>query len=347
MKSAALLIVLLSNGGYWFGGHDNTIAVRRALTEQPSAALDLDWELVVADATVAKGSAALGPREDQTTIRLQPPVPRVRVAMRWVYRVKSHETGREVDAGEAAIEMFPDHLLNGMADRFGRDRATLMVCQRSGGGLGRLLSKNKVPFEDMDDTAALKFRHGGVVLVAADVLDESPFAQGPLLSCARDGASVMLFEQTKPQRLAGYPVARREGAGGLTWREDHPLLRGIEPRDLQRWISNAMTLRPVRLPPNEPALEVCYWPPEVPTPSPAPIDALLVSKSVGKGRIVLCQFPLGEWEQDPRSQLLLNAAADYLLTRPQPTPPPSERRTSRPTQSPTIPTITIPPGDTQ
>ena len=61
----------------------------------------------------------------------------------------------------------------------------------------------------------------------------------------------------------------------------------------------------MQLPADEPALEIAFWPREIPGKEPVPIDALVVTKTLGKGRIVLCQVPLGPWQSDPRSQLFL------------------------------------------
>ena len=106
-----------------------------------------------------------------------------------------------------------------------------------------------------------------------------------------------------------------------------------------------LKVKALRLPVDEPALEIAFWPREVRSEEPAPIDALLVSKTIGRGRVVLCQIPLGPWESDPRSQLFLADALDYLLSRPEPTPPPSRRtRPEKPAALPPVPTIPLNPG---
>jgi hypothetical protein len=101
----------------------------------------------------------------------------------------------------------------------------------------------------------------------------------------------------------------------------------------------------VQLPADEAALEIGYYPREVPGVRPAPIDAVLLSKSTGKGRIVLCQIALGDWDRDPRSRIFLSNALDYLSTRPQPTPPPSQRPTPRQAAPTSVRTIDIPQGE--
>ena len=82
---------------------------------------------------------------------------------------------------------------------------------------------------------------------------------------------------------------------------------------------------------------------EVAGNKPAPIDALVLTKTLGKGRIVLCQVPLGPWESDPRSQLFLVDALDYLASPVVPTPPPSRRpRPVEPAPPAKVPSIAIP-----
>ncbi len=99
----------------------------------------------------------------------------------------------------------------------------------------------------------------------------------------------------------------------------------------------------MQLPADEPALEIAWWPREVAGNKPAPIDALVLTKTLGKGRIVLCQVPLGAWESDPRSQLFLVDALDYLASPVVPTPPPSRRpRPVEPAPAPKVPAIVIP-----
>jgi hypothetical protein len=185
-----------------------------------------------------------------------------------------------------------------------------------------------------------------VLLVGLSMIGDSPFDQAPLAGLAESGTSVMIFRQSRPALLVGYPLAERDWIGRLSWLRDHPLLNGFEARDLDSWTSSERTMRVIRLPADEPALEIGFYPPEVAGKRPPPLDALLLSKSVGKGRLVLCQIPLREWANDPRSQMLLRNSIDYLLTRPQPTPRPSERPTTRPTPPMEIPTITLSPGDT-
>ena len=45
-------------------------------------------------------------------------------------------------------------------------------------------------------------------------------------------------------------------------------------------------------------LEIAWWPREVPGTEPVEMDALVFSKSIGAGRIVVCQLPLGDWRTD-------------------------------------------------
>jgi len=248
-----------------------------------------------------------------------------------------------LETGEVPLHLFPADLTSDWPKRVG-DRK--LAVWDAPDGLPRTLAAAKVPFTRVDGLAGVMDRPN-LILVGPDRIDDSAFVQGPLVNLARAGSSVAVFEQKRPSVLAGYTVTRREAAlaPGVRFRTGHPLFAGLDEADLARWITgDAGTLWPVQLPADEPALELAYWPREVAGEQPAPIDALLVTKSLGRGRIVLCQLPLGPWDEDPRSQLFLGNLMSYLATRPEPTPPPSRRPETRPAAAPTVPTITVPPG---
>ena len=114
----------------------------------------------------------------------------------------------------------------------------------------------------------------------------------------------------------------------MKWRTRHPLLSGLprEALDSSNRRADADT-RAIRLPKDEAVLEIGYWPRESAGREPPPIDALILTRTIGAGRLVLCQAPLDRWHDDPRSRIFLRNALDYFLTRPEPTPRPSERPT--------------------
>ena len=341
MKLVALLLVTLSNQGYWFGGEPATITLRPAVQGLPNA--DIVWELRFDGVTLDHGSAAV--LSDGKDIEIHPKVPkvRVRVAMHWLYRVVAREPKKELETGDVPVSIFPDDLIQGFTARFGARR--LMVYDKAE-GLPKLLESAGISCVQVSAVQRLEFaRPDDVVLVGQEMLTDSPFEQAPLINLAEAGASVMVFHQSEPGRLMGYPLAHRAAPTHLGWRMDHPLLAGFEREDLQSWIAAVASLQVIQLPADEPALETGFYSREIAGKEPAPIDAVLVSKSVGNGRIVLCQIPLGDWKNDPRSQMLLRNALDYLLTRPQPTPRPSDRPVVRPAEKLPSRTNLIIPGD--
>ena len=218
-------------------------------------------------------------------------------------------------------------MLQGVAERLGNKK--LLVWDDSG-EIPRTLDSAKIPYTRLEDPSKLELSRADLVLVGRDMIGTGPFVQVPLLWQSRSGCGVMIFAQTRSENLAGYPLARWAAPSQLRWRSDHPLLADLEDADLQSLLQGRTDAWAVRLPVNEPALEIGWWPGEVPgVTTEVPIDALLLTKTTELGRLVLCQVPLGACENDPRSQIFLRNSIDYLLTRPQPTPPPSGRcRTS-------------------
>jgi hypothetical protein len=340
VKLATLLIIVLSNRGYWISGQTERVNLHSAVQGGLPGA-ELIYELRAGAARIDNGRVALAGDQKEAVVPLNVPRVRVRITLHWVYRLVARDGGKELETGDVPISIFPDDLMNGVASRMGNKR---LIVWDDPAALPKLLDKAKVPYLRVSSAGKLQFEQGDVVLVGADQLDSSPFAQTPLLNLARAGASVMIFEQTRPPWLFGWALTTRKAPAKLDWRLDHPLLAGFESGDVQSWIADVSALKVVQLPADEPALEVASFPREEPGGEPAPIDAVLVTRSIGKGRIVLCQLPLGDWNTDPRSQILLSNAMDYLLTRPGPTPRPSQRPITRPVVMKPIPTIPIP-GD--
>jgi hypothetical protein len=337
MNAAALLIILLSNHGYWFGGQEGTITIREAARGGLPAA-DLSWELSLSNIRIGNGGLALNPHDADTVLKIVVPACRERISLRWTYRIVEHATGRELDRGEIPLQVFSNDLLSGLAEQMGRKH--LLVWDRPQ-GIPKLLDSAKIPYTRMDSESTLQFAHSDVVLVGKNMIDSSAFAQMPLKNLVEAGSPVMVFEQNKPDRLMGYNLSRRKAPADLEWRMGHPLLRDLSAADVRSWTDAALPVWVVQLPANEPALELAYYPPEAPTSRPGPIDAMLLTKSMGAGKLVLCQIPLGDWAGDPRSQIFLRNAIDYLVTRPQPTPWPSDRPMDRAVQLPRIATIPL------
>lgn len=355
MKAVALLMLVLANQGYWFGGRENSIAIQWALESDVPPAV-LQWHVAIDQMTLPNGNGrvALPEGAKASTVRIRLPEVRVRTPMRWIYKVTSPDGAKVYATGEQALEVFPTNLLEGLAKRV--DDKLVMVWDKSD-GVPALLKTAAVPHRVIDRVDQFTMTRPDAVLVGAEQLADVPGLQAALKGLAAGGTSVMIYRQSRIDQLMGYPLQNRrvvavpaarppradEAQPGtrLSYRFTHPLLQGMTVGD---WLSfeSAWTheLRSVELPADEAALEIIYWPREAPGSKPVPISALLLARKVGEGRFALCQLPLGPWESDPRSQMILANTIDYLLNRPEPTPRPSER--PKPQLQRTTPVSTIP-----
>jgi len=340
MKTAAALIVILSNQGYWFGGQPGTIRVSWAM-KGPVPEAVLAWELKVDEVPLGSGLIRMGPGDPASELTVTVPEVRVRTPMRWHYRVQASEDGTLLCEGEEVIHIYPGSLLAGL-NRLWKGKRVLVW--DSPDGLGSVLSEAGIACRRIAKGPDLQTVAGELIVVGPDQLGNDAFAQASLDGLARSGAGVLVFAQTKVDTLFGFAVARRAGTASLEWRAGHPLLKGFDTKSLQTLTGAGRQLWAIQLPADAPVLEIGFWPREISGDRPVPIDALLSVQTVGAGRIVLCQIPLGPWERDPRSQMVLANALRYLATRPEPTLPPSQRRPRRPPRSESRPTITIPPG---
>ncbi len=333
--SLAIVLVAILNQGYWIGGQPGEITLQWAAKSDTPAA-EVHWQLQFGDARLGTGQVALPSGSKQAKLTITPPAVRETCDVECLFTLKQADNGKALGQARTTLHIYPDDLLTKAASRLGGK--SLAVWDRAE-GLPSLLKQVKVPFTRIDDESNLQLANYDIIIVGQDQLTERPFGQATLVGHAQDGASVLVLRQTHVKTLAGYALQKRALPEKLTWRDGSVLLQHLRARALAKnddaWA--------IQLPADEPALELVYWPREVAGKEPTPIDALMVSKTLGRGRIVLCQIPFGDWKGDPLAQLFVGDSLDYLCTRPEPTPPPSRRPrpiTSRP--APELPQLLDP-----
>jgi hypothetical protein len=317
MNYSAILLIAMLNQGHWIGGQPGEVSLRWTI-ESGMPAAEVEWRMTYGDATLGSGRMALPAGAKQATLKIVPPQVRVQSEANLLFVVKQADNGKKITEAHASVQLYPDKLLEGLAARIGGK--SLAVIDRPD-GLPLLLNDVKIPFKRLDDESNLNFTKFDILIVAQDQLKDRPFGQSALLSQASNGASLLVLRQTGVKAVAGYPIRRRAVSAKLAWREGQSLLEHLRARGM----NEAEDAWALQLPADEPALELVYWPRETPGTEPTPIDAILVAKTLGRGKLVLCQVPLGDWKQDPVAQLFLADALEYLAGRAEPTPAPSHR----------------------
>ncbi len=309
MKAAVLIIVALSNQGYWFGGHETEINARWAASGELPAA-DFSWDLSVGQVSLASGKVALN-GDKPATIRFVPPEVRTQITARLAYRVIKRDGAAELERGELKVQLFPNDLLTDVP-RLLRNHRVVIIDRPD--GLPKLFAANDVTALSVNSVSRLQTVPADVILVGPNMLDPNPLFQAPLYFQENAGARVLVFEQRRVKSLGGYEVVQRARPSSLKWITDHPLFDGLQPDDLSTWLHPGQDLAPLRLPLNDVGRPLTFWPREQPDAQPLSVDSLLISRSSSIGRTIYCQIPLGPWDTDPRSQILLANAVDYLLS---------------------------------
>ena len=346
IRMLSVVVLVLAHQGYWFGGQANELRISWPITAKTPDA-KLHWRLMFADTVIANGACAMPRGGEEQTLRLQLPATRVRTTMtlRWRLIANDDDAEREDAQGETAakstrtlaegrrpLHVFPDNLLASAAIRYQRhaiaqpDHRPRLTVVDPAGNLRATLEQANIPHQHVESLDMLGMQSPDVLLIAANALD--PHDQPALRTLANEGADVMVFAQSGRVALAGLDMSPRPAPPELNWRASHPMLARLRTADLRSWTqptNAARTWHALTVPAAAPVLAVAQWPPEVRTDRPAPRDAAVVSQTVGKGRVVLWQIPLGDWDSDPRSQALLAGVLDYLPTAPQPTPPLGQR----------------------
>jgi len=315
---AILLIILLAHGGYWFGGADNTITVRWAVPEAGMPAATLSWEFLYGTVRLGSGDAEVAAGEKATNVTLKLPEVRTFAAYTWKYQLKDRKTGQVLESGERSVYACPTKLLEEQARRMAGK--TITVIDSRDDGLASVLKGAGMDVLRLESLGELQLRKADMVLVGENQLPENEVTQELLRAKAQEGARVMIFAQQHVKQSLGFRLTDRPVKNDLAWRTNHELFDRLPSAVLNGWArESAVELKALALPPDATVLELGNWPRETPGDEPGPIDALVATQTVGAGRIVWWQIPVAGWKDDPRAQILLGNALDYLLTRPGPT----------------------------
>lgn len=322
MNTAVLIMVLLDNQGYWFGGQDYTVRVRWAAdVRMPEA--EFDWQLVFGTVTVDLGRMSL--RSATSRLRIHVPDVRVPTTLRLIYQIHrpvavsdDSDSRVRLAEGETTIHVFPDRICASLPGLVGNKTVAVWDVPDE---LPCLFASVGIGCQRIDRMDELAFQRPDVILVAADRLDGNVNAQQQLLGHAHGGTSVLVLDQPRAKSLFGYRQLMRRGVE-----------RGVLCDALFRWHGSSSLARhhavykellvgemlpALRLPPGSPAREIASWASYAAgrgSRRPVPVDAILACQPVGRGRVVLSRLPLGPWRTDPRAQMFLVDAMDYLIS---------------------------------
>jgi hypothetical protein len=338
-----VIIVILSQSGYWLADKDYPVSVRWAVPDQAPQAT-LVWELSIDSILLDHGSLPMNVGDRSTDFTIKCPKVHARTTLTLRYHLVSTAGKQELAAGTLPIRAFPDNLTDGWAKLISGENTAIID---SADGLPALLTKAKVSsFDRLAEALDLQLRRPNLILVGPNRLDDSPFAQGPLIDQARAGAGVLILQQSNINRVNGNAVVHRARPANLVWQYDHPLLNGFNRDDLDSWSSELPPeLSAVRILRESTVVAVASWPSDGQSRYN---DTIISSQTVGRGRIVLCQLPLGSWQTDPRAILFISNALDYLCSPSEPMPAMMLVRTDvRTTRSPArfAPMVLTPAGD--
>ncbi|MEX0885785.1 MAG: hypothetical protein WD009_05020 [Phycisphaeraceae bacterium] len=321
--ATAVLLVTLSTQGHWLAGREHAITLQWVREPVPAA---LHWQLTHGSVELGRGAVVLAGDDAGAAVRLITPDVRARTTIHWHYQLRSADDGGLLERGQRTINLHPDDILDNVPHH--RDDPLAIVADEDD-PLVAVLRDAQVEHERVDRIETLRLGPSHRVIVSAGALKGRMGEEAALRALVRRGGSVMVLEQQQIDELAGLRLRTRSATNGLRWRVDHPLLAGFESGELDGIADADGRLRVVELPADVPALELGYWPDEAGAATAGPVDALLVTRTLGRGRVVLVQLPLGPWDADPRSQRLLANALEYLAAPVGPTPSRAERHEAR------------------
>jgi hypothetical protein len=350
---AILLIITLAHGGFWFGEGDsaNRVSWEWNLPAAQAPAAEVKWTLFFGTLELDHGTVDVPAGKAGGGMEIRLPEFRVRTALRLHIEVTEIESKKQLQSADVAIQGIPR---GGLKDSAGLYKDKKVVVVDRAEGLSKMLKgegeKALIEHQRVGSISDIDWTTPDVIIVGPEMLPMDGGAgrvgsttvggQQELLERARGGASVIILAQKAPGVVAGYGLGLHAVRMPLEMVEAHPLVQGFTRDELQGWAAEAAddgAIAAIQLPANEAAQEVLYWPAEAGVHPPAPLDALIVTRTMGAGmkagRIVYVQLPMRDWDEDPRVMMLLANLLDYCATRPQPTPAPADRAAaSRPTE---------------
>lgn len=303
---ASLLIILLPQQGYWFAGQEQIVELRWDAEATLPADAAVVWALALDQVVLASGRSPVTDPAEPVRLRLSVPEVRTRTTLALHLRRVAGEA--LLDRRSLPVHVFADDLLAPLAGRF---KASSLLVWDEPAGLPALLEEAQVPHRAISGPEGLRFSRAKIVVAGAGQLHDHPHAQTAIENLARAGASVLLLRQDAPATLMGHPLVGPPADAGLTWQKDHPLLIDLSAKDLTTLTADADSLLALRVPATAPLSPVAAWLEDAALPAPHR-HVLITEQPVGAGRVLFIQLPLGDWQRDPRHQLLLRNALLYL-----------------------------------
>jgi len=248
--------------------------------------------------------------------------------------VSSVQGNAELAAGSVDVKIVPPVDWRIHAKQY-TDRQLAVI--DSTGALQKQLKE--LPINALNDAEFLANQaQQDVILVTSDQLTDTSSAAAALVGQAEGGASVLIFAQPRCQRALRIAQVVRKPAPAYQFLDHHPLVDVFSHEQWQDIINDAKDGRPaLDLSPDDPVTSLIQFMPIDPHDGAERIAALLAVQAVGKGRIVYCPLPLSQFGTDAGADLFLDSALNYLLSKPEVTPAPSQKR-EEPAPSP-VPTI--------
>jgi hypothetical protein len=304
--------LVLANHGYWFGGQTNEITATWAVEADLPAAV-LDWELAFDRVRITKGSLDIFGNAKATTIKLAMPEVRAATCLNWNYTLRRKDSSDVIQTGSLPIVLYPKNLFADFSMQFKNRKLTLVDPKPE---LSAFLSRRNIPNTRLSDIWRLQTVQADLLIVADGALGRLTIAESCLVSQAQHGANVAVLKQ-RGDMLVGYRLVACL-PGPLAYCDRHSLLTNLDCMAGKALCRSDPPAFAVALPDAEKTVKIVSFTREPVGTDPVTSDALLLSETLGRGRIVLCQISVASPERDPLSQIFYNNLLQYLLTRPEP-----------------------------
>lgn len=301
---AVVLVIMCINSGYWYAGRDALVTL-----QWPDGVEQIDatwqWELKYGQTALAVGEKQLV-ADQPAQLKIAVPKVRVRTPMSLHWRLVTAGDASLIEAGTISIQVFADDPLPAAIQRLGKRAVAVWSSDQ---GLIKAITDAGLQPHTIETAGDLATVVADVMIVGPETLASNAMLNQPLIDHARAGATVVVFRHADRPTLLGVDLVSRRIARPPRVRANHTLRLGLTDGDIRSLVGKAA--RVLRVDSN--ASDVLVVSDKIQTPDAQTIDALCLVRPIGKGQLVLCQLPLGDWASDPRARQLLSNMFEFSL----------------------------------
>ena len=324
MNSSVLLVIVLSAGGHWWADTSVNVQVAPVVESVNTRIARYQWVLAIDGITLATGESESAGDNLTTTITFDAPRVRVATPMLWVLQAYDADGGMVAESRHA-VHVYPVEQKQSIAPLIASAR--LLVWEsRADSLLSDYLRGAGLEFKLVHDGASVGRHTADLLIVGPDAVSSADAAQVHLAAITKSGTNTLVLYQPRAESLAGFQLRpRRITPASLVYLQRSSAAQTItlyHPMPIEDHTPLPVHSLLIRSEASIDTTPMAWITADTQLTGSAntaglaasgTTDSLLLQSQIGRGRIILCQQPIGDPATDARAGLFLVRAIDELI----------------------------------